>query len=265
MKLSRRLGPDQPFYAMPPLSGETLRGMPSIEAMAATHLKTVRSVRPHGPYVIGGFCIGGLVAQELARQLAAEDEPVERLLIIDAPPRDRVLTIFRRMAERLGRSRGWNADRQLYHFCRWHFLAERLKRWTGLDLRQQRAIFQRRLGGVGHKVRGLLRRPKAVETPTPEAADPATEGDWFDPRWDTPLVFLWAVGGFVPKPYGGPTTLLLSRDLSGGTLGNPVRAWKKYTPKLASRELVGSHLACITEHADGLAETIRACLQEPAA
>ena len=129
---------------------------------------------------------------------------------------------------------------------------------------------------MGHRLLGRFRRAKPVEAAAPKQASAtpkasavtteapaAAESDWFDPRWDTPLVFLWAVGGYEAGAYAGPTTLLLSRDLSGGTQGNPVREWKKHNPQLESRELVGSHLACITEHADDLAETIRACLQEP--
>ena len=236
MKLSRRLGADQPFYTMPPLSGERMRAMPSIEAMAAEHLRTIRSVRPHGPYVIGGFCIGGLIAQELARQLAAEGEAVERLLIIDSGPYNRRLTTFRRMAERLGRSRGWNADRQLYHFCRWHFLAARLERWTGLDLRHQRAIFWTRLRDAAARLRRPLKK-SAPAVPVAGAADEvaASSESWFDPRWDVPLVFLWAVGGHQVKPYSGPTTLLLSRDLIGGSQGNPEREWRKHNSNLDSR------------------------------
>ncbi len=260
MKLSRRLGPDQPFFAMPPLSGDEARLHPTIEAMAAVHLRTLRSVRPHGPYVIGGFCLGGLIAHEVARLLVAEGETVERLLIVDAEARSPRLTRFRRMAERLGRWRGWDEDRQLYKFCRWHFLAARLQRWVGLDRRQQRAIFLSRLGDAWQKIKRRMRPPETVAVAS--STETAEGSSWFDPRWDVPLLFLWAVGGYVPKPYPGPTTLLLSQDLTTGTRRNPARDWKKFNPNLTARELVGSHLACITEHADTLAETIRVCLDE---
>ena len=263
MKLSRRLGPEQPFYALPPLNGAALLDLPSIEAMAAVHLKTVRAVRPHGPYVIGGFCVGGLLAQALAGQLEAQGEKVERLLIIDATARTRRLERFRRLAGRLGQWRGWNLDRQLYHFCRWHFLAARLQRWISLDACEQRAIFQRRLTGLWERLRRREKMPKTGEPAVPPSGE-AVGGAWFDPRWDVPLIYLWAVGGFRPRHYAGPTTLLLSRDLIGVGHGHPEREWKQYIPRLETRALVGSHLACITEHADGLAETIQACLEDHA-
>jgi acyl carrier protein len=78
--LARHLGPDQPFYALEPYHFEGLCVPPTIEAMAAAHLEAIRAVQPEGPYVLGGFCNGGLVAYEMARQLQAQGEQVETLL-----------------------------------------------------------------------------------------------------------------------------------------------------------------------------------------
>ena len=118
---------------------------------------------------------------------------------------------------------------------------------------------RRRLANRWHRLWQRLRPSKQEE---PGSSGNAAVASWFDPRWDIPLLFLWAVAGYEARPYAGPTTLLLSHDLLGGAYGNPIRDWKKFNPRLESRELVGSHLACITEHVDGLAETIRACLEE---
>src|SRR5207249_310684 len=52
--LSRRLGPDQPFFA---LQAQGLTGKPAhrtIEAMAADYLQEIRSLQPRRPYRIGG-------------------------------------------------------------------------------------------------------------------------------------------------------------------------------------------------------------------
>ncbi len=81
---------DQPFYVMPPQDIRLLPAAPTIEEMAATHLQALRAVRPQGPYVIGGFCLGGLIAFELAQQLRARGEKVQMLLIIDAAPESEI-------------------------------------------------------------------------------------------------------------------------------------------------------------------------------
>src|SRR6185369_16148080 len=44
----------------------------SVEEMAARYLAEVRRVQPQGPYRLGGWSMGGLVAFEMATQLAAE-------------------------------------------------------------------------------------------------------------------------------------------------------------------------------------------------
>src|SRR6266568_3755424 len=48
--LARDLGPDQPFYVLEPYTFEGLPVPPTIEAIAATHIKLMRSVQPEGPY-----------------------------------------------------------------------------------------------------------------------------------------------------------------------------------------------------------------------
>ncbi len=268
MKLSRRLGLDQPFYALPPTDVTDWRELPSIEQMAARHLRAIRAVRPHGPYIVGGFCLGGLVAHAVARQLEGEGETVERLLLIDATARNRRLKRLRRWAERRGRRLGWDSARQLYHFCRWHFLLERFNRWREMGVGGQWSILRRRVADAARRVFGRVFPAPAAETApvTGGTVDLAPhdrggsgkDGSWFDPRWDVPLVFLWAEGGYEVKTFSGPATLLLSHDLAGPDAEEPaVQEWSRHLPCLDTRELAGSHLACITEHVDSLAETIR--------
>ena len=47
-----------------------------MEEMAAHYIEEIRSVQPHGPYLIGGTCTGGLAAYEIAQQLTAQGEQV---------------------------------------------------------------------------------------------------------------------------------------------------------------------------------------------
>ncbi len=83
--LARRLGPAQPFYALQPrgLDGRSVLDA-SVESMARHHLRHVRSVQPHGPYLLGGRCFGTLVAYELTRLLEADGEEVALLIALDS-------------------------------------------------------------------------------------------------------------------------------------------------------------------------------------
>ena len=231
-----------------------LEDRPGIEEMAAAHVRTIRSVRPHGPYVIGGFCLGGLIGYEVAQQLVAQGETVERLLVIDARPRNVRLRRLRRAAEWQGRKRGYDSNRQLYFFCRWFYRLARVDRLRNLTFRQRWA------DALEPAARTLCKRQCRNAGPTPDVEDSPTA--WFDPRLDVPLVFLWATGGYEAKSYAGHMTLLLSSDLIDGSEGrNPVRAWRRLVPRLQTETLAGRHLECITQHVGGLAGTIRRCLE----
>jgi phthiocerol/phenolphthiocerol synthesis type-I polyketide synthase E len=82
--LARRLGADQPFYGLqsPGLDG-SCAPLTRIEDMAATYLKEIRKVQPRGPYFLGGYCLGGTVAYEIAQQIQAQGERVALLALFD--------------------------------------------------------------------------------------------------------------------------------------------------------------------------------------
>ncbi len=83
--LARRLGPDQPVYAFQEPGYEPgSTPLDSIEALAELYLDELRSVQARGPYRLGGFCFGGVIAFEMARRLAAAGEVVDVLALIDA-------------------------------------------------------------------------------------------------------------------------------------------------------------------------------------
>lgn len=58
---------------------------PTIPAIAAALLRKIRQAQPTGPYRISGFCLGGIVAYEMACQLRAAGEKVSLLALVDAP------------------------------------------------------------------------------------------------------------------------------------------------------------------------------------
>ena len=74
-QLSRELGDDQPFYGIEPegLDGKRFQRL-TVQQMAAHYLAEIRKVQPDGPYHIGGYCFGGLVAFEMAQQLLLHGE-----------------------------------------------------------------------------------------------------------------------------------------------------------------------------------------------
>jgi thioesterase domain-containing protein len=85
LNLSRLMGPDQPFYAFqtPGFYGERPL-YTRIENLAAHYVEALRRFQPEGPYFLGGWSLGGVVAFEMAQQLLAEGQCVGRLLVLDS-------------------------------------------------------------------------------------------------------------------------------------------------------------------------------------
>ncbi|MEW1656761.1 beta-ketoacyl synthase N-terminal-like domain-containing protein [Streptomyces sp. NPDC093707] len=115
LTLLRDGGPGTPLFLIPPASGSSLcyrrladhlddsrpvygvespglhdgRRPPSrLTTYAAHHLAAIRRVQPNGPYLLGGWSFGAMVAHEMSRLLEAAGERVELLVAIDGflPP-----------------------------------------------------------------------------------------------------------------------------------------------------------------------------------
>ncbi|MDZ7739353.1 MAG: thioesterase domain-containing protein [Bacteroidales bacterium] len=82
--LSQHLGKDQPFYGFFYIGseGENIR-YKNIESFAAEYVEQLRKIMPEGPYILGGFSMGGILAYEMAVQLDMMGEKVPGLILVD--------------------------------------------------------------------------------------------------------------------------------------------------------------------------------------
>jgi amino acid adenylation domain-containing protein len=82
--LAKFLGDDRPVLAIAnPI--EDCEREQSVEELAARVCRSIRGSRPKGPYVLGGYCLGGIVAFEAARQLISAGEEVRLVVLFDTP------------------------------------------------------------------------------------------------------------------------------------------------------------------------------------
>ena len=98
--LAQLVGSDRPFYG---LQARGLYGDHKpheiFEEMAADYIEELRTVQPHGPYLLGGFSGGGITAYEMARQLTAAGEEVPLIVMLDTPlPKDEPLSLRDKLA-----------------------------------------------------------------------------------------------------------------------------------------------------------------------
>lgn len=82
--LTRSLGAHHPFYAFQaPGLEDDQRPLNRVEALAARYLTALKKVRPNGPYVLGGWSLGGTIAFEMACLLESGGDQVDRLVLCD--------------------------------------------------------------------------------------------------------------------------------------------------------------------------------------
>ena len=85
--LARYLGSEQPFYG---LQAQGLNGdqtiHTTIEDMASHYVSVLREFHPQGPYLLGSWSMGVIVAFEMARRLQAQGQKVALLALLDQGP-----------------------------------------------------------------------------------------------------------------------------------------------------------------------------------
>jgi thioesterase domain-containing protein len=136
--LARHLGTDQPLFALQAPGMEPgQEPVASIEAIATLFARDIAAMRPNGPYLLAGYCLGGAIAFELAQQLTAQGQQVSLLALLGSAcptalaPRYRLQAVVMKAAGRilrhgsaLGRRRPseWSrylreraADRRAHH------------------------------------------------------------------------------------------------------------------------------------------------------
>ena len=107
VRLAQQLGSDQPFFGLQPPGLDGAPPCERIEDLAAHFVEAIRATQPRGPYLIGGYCLGGMAAFEVARQLQASGQHVGLLVLIGtASPAS-----FRLTNRLRGSAKEWVRDR----------------------------------------------------------------------------------------------------------------------------------------------------------
>ncbi len=237
--LSRRLGDDQPFYGLQAQGVDgKLQPLRSIEEMADQYLEVVRQVQPHGPYLLGGYSGGGIVAFEMAQVLQADGEEVRLLAFLDTfcpvkPKRPSVIAAYRSMSER---SRSGVATQALQRALGW-----RPAWWPGFEFAWKRA-----------KMRWHTRHGKPVPHDLREFA-----------IYDN---FSTAQAKYKPKLYSGSVTLWLAEENPALAALGADLGWQPYVGGgLEIHPIPGSHHTLVLEpHVQLLVAELRAALDRTA-
>ncbi len=237
-ELARQLGRERPFYGLQALGVLGEEPQRTIEAMAATYLAAIAEVDPRGPYLLGGWSLGGVIAYEMALQAAGRGLAVQQLVLIDSPAPG--------AAGAVNGPGGGPADATDDE------LAERfvldLAGLSGAD-RARAAAELRALPASPSTARldaalALARRAGALPAAlSPEQAAAAARR--------LAAVFaanFRALRAYAPRPYSGRVVLFRAAERSPGAGADPALGWGALAGGgLAVRELPGDHYSLLQE------------------
>jgi thioesterase domain-containing protein/acyl carrier protein len=242
--LARYLGADQPVYG---LQSQGLNGsgrfLTRMEDMAAHYVREIRSLQSEGPYYLGGYCLGGIVALEMAQQLRAQGEQVALVAMIETY-NERVSPMTQSFLISLFHSLQ-NVGYHLSNFLilkgseRWRFLNEK---WV-----VEKGRLGIRLATWANKLKGMLGSNNGHSYPH-LLIKKANEHATYE---------------YLPKAYSGRAVVFRPKTFFQGQ-NDPEFGWGEIVRSgLAVRKLPLYPKAMLVEpFVQTLAEELKACLEE---
>jgi thioesterase domain-containing protein len=223
--------PEQPIYGLQArgLDGKETPNL-SVHQMAADYIQDIRSVQPQGPYCIGGFSAGGVVAFEMARQLRAAGQEVAILALLDSRVESAKQSTIEASKERLTRTVAFNL-RYAFHIGLLTFARQKFR-----NLRMRANI---RLWTIKNSL-GVKPSARAL---------------------DVEEAFLLALRNYVPQSYEGDANLFRAKD-ELCSYSDPTLGWGDLVKgRLEILEISGDHDTILHEpHIGMLARVLNSCL-----
>lgn len=128
----------------------------TIEDMAEVFLKAIKKVQPHGPYLLVGHSLGGLIMLEMAQRLSNKGEQIALLAMMDSYPHASRLSTGQRA--RLLCNRGRHHITKALHLNGSHRRPSIEQDWTGIYRAPVGAPFAPAMRLVCHKADLALKR-----------------------------------------------------------------------------------------------------------
>jgi acyl-coenzyme A synthetase/AMP-(fatty) acid ligase/thioesterase domain-containing protein/acyl carrier protein len=255
-KLAKELGAEQPFYALAPLGFDRWPPPRSIEGMARRFVREIRKVQPRGPYLLGGFCNGGVIAFEMARRLQRAGEQTAMLALIRARVGAVPWPGFRRLVDGAADLVGANEDAEIDLYWRVH---DHLQRWRGAS----RNGFRGRLKYAPQMLARLKGRLIDPDAGPGEAVRKPDFSGRTSTRADRIMnVHRRAARAYLPASYGGRAIVLWPAEELALLKGDETAGWRRFARDVDSRLIPGGHATCVTTHINSLAQVLRGYIAE---
>jgi len=243
VNFARLLGAEVPFYAVVPKPIDLSQPIPTLETLAAHYVREIRAVSPIGPYRLGGFCIGGMIAFEMARQLREQGQEVALLTLVDSQTAFPIERFSRRLVRYAALVTRMDAGRQLALFTR---LNQQFDRLSELSLSDLVKVALTKIGLCAPPAGGNSAKPSLVH-PAMISAKAA---------YAQMTAYVWAAWAYRPKPIAMDVHLVVSDELAA-LCHDPTFGWAGGPSHVHLHRIPGGHLEAITRNLPRLAELLR--------
>jgi thioesterase domain-containing protein len=269
VSLARHLGPNQPFYGLQtPGLYDDKEPYTNLQALAAHYVQSIRTIQPEGPYYLGGWCVGGIIAYAMAKQLRDAGQEVALLALLDsAPPMDgngstvNDANLFAQFAWDLGRLLGKNlpvsfkiallglldaalpviGDQPVDTGLVAAFVTDLLAEIVGPDAATMYASLKELT--LDEQLQYLIAQVRTANINPPE-----TEQAHLRHLYSIYSGNVRAIHRYVPEPYDGNLTLFLAQDETIASQQASIVGWSKLSNKpLSVYKVPGDHYAILKE------------------
>jgi acyl carrier protein len=227
--LARALGPEQSLVAVHPHRATRDSDLLSFQEMAAECVPLLLAEQAEGPFRLGGWCKGALVAFEVARILKDEGHDVDLVAMVD-PPTFSASPSLRLLCSTASRLvPGFRSDPDFYHAV----IGGKINKFARLlELRDYGVLAGSAREAISKLSGRSNTRNGAGTRGTTRSASPAAE-DWDMLQF---VAYSRLFARYEPRPLDVPVVYFAASH-SG-------RGWARITPKLDIVEIPTSHDGC---------------------
>jgi amino acid adenylation domain-containing protein len=234
LELAHHLGCERSFYGLQPL-GLDGKSAPlnRIEAIAAYYIQAIQTLQPHGPYYLGGWSFGGLVAFEMAQQLTQAGHQMGLLAILDTTAPCKKLSFYQSL-------------KFLLKDALWSMLPFLLDYGTLTTNQPQSSWFSRWQWST---IANLIPEESRLQLLDESAIRPMLRIVYANSQ---------AASRYLPHPYSNRVTLFKAAEQSDAVDHDSTLGWRALANDIQLHEVPGNHLSLLKQpHVQTLAQQLK--------
>jgi amino acid adenylation domain-containing protein len=236
LELAHLLQSHRSFYGLQPAALDgTSPILNRMDAIAAGYIRAIQTLQPQGPYFLGGWSFGGLVAFEMAQQLTQAGHQVRLLALLDTPAPCHKPSFWQSLKFLLGTAL-WSMLPFLLDYSA--LVANRLRV-------ENSWLFRWQWSAIAHLI-------------PPESRLQVTDESALSPMLRLVYAHAQATYHYLPKPYSHQITLFKATEQAEAIGQDMTLGWSTLAQDIQLHQVSGNHLSLLRQpHVQSLAQQLR--------